>query len=331
MVLSAILLCLPAFILIGFAAVVPTNFNLMDYLKSFATPLPGAPAPSAQSVEEWNALVQSLQSSEGALADFSLFSQMTFWKRLSWFAYGGGSSWMLSALGVGLANLIFLDFAFEQIEKLRAVAAYVQEHANRFSRPLIEALAVLMQHPRPKHSLHKRRRHIVPTRVVRETHVNLDDEAPLLSFLIRPPRANTALLWGHSFEFRFSTHAWRLRNFSLPFVLVAAALGFLGYFALAMGGSPEIIEATQGQWAPVIAVGGVLAFTVLAIVAAQGVLVLLDRLTSGFLLFLGIVALVGLSLHPINAHMLMGIFGILGIIDYAYDLRGHLANRAKPV
>jgi hypothetical protein len=330
-VVSAILLCSPVFMLLAFAALVPHNFDVTSYLQTLINPIPGGPAPNAKTVEEWNSLVQNMQSEGGALADFSHFSTMDFWKRLSWFAYGGGSSWLLSALGVGLANLVFLDFAFEQIEKLRAVATYVQQHANRFSKQLIDALAVLMQHPRSKHTHPKRHKHIVPTRVVRETPVPTDEEVPLWSFFVRPPRANTALIWGHSFEFRFSSHSWRLRSFSLPFALVVLALCFLGYFALSMGGSPEIIEATQGSFAPVIAVGGILAFVVVGIVAAQGTLVLLERLTSGFLLVLGIVVLLGLSMFPINAHMLMGVLGILGVIDYAYDLRGHLANREKPV
>lgn len=330
-IFSALLLCLPLFILIFFAAIIPEGFNLTTYLQSFIDTAPSATKANPAAVAEWNAIIQSLQSADGALADFAQFSQMGLWQRLSWFAYGGGSSWLLSSIGVGFANLIFLDFAFEQIEKLKAVAVYVQGHANRFSRPLISALSALMQHPSSKHATAKTPKQQPSMHVVRESSLPNEPEGELLSFLVRPPRANTALIWGHSFEFKFSNKAWRLRNFSLPFALVAVALIFLGFFALSIGESSKIIAATQGQFAPVIAIGGLLAFVVLAIVATQGILVLLERLTSGFLLFLGIAALIGLSLYPMNAHLLLGILGTLGIFDYAYDLRGHLANREKPV
>ena len=332
MIFSALLLCLPVFILIFFAFVVPINFDLAAYLQSLATPPPGAPAPSAQALGEWNALVQSLQATDGALAEITLFSKMNFWKRMSWFAYGGGSSWLLSSLGVGIANLIFLDFAFEQVEKLKAVAVYVQENANRFSRPLIESLAMLMQNPDPRrHHKMKRKLQAPPAWVVRETHTSLDEDPPFWSLLVRPARKNSVLIWGHTFEFQFSPRIWHLRSFSLPFGIVAGALVFLGYFAVSMGGSLEIIDATQGRWAPLISIGGVGAFVILAVVAAQGTLVLLERLTSGFLLVVGIVLLMILSVFPVNAHLLLGIFGVLGIFDYAYDLRGHLANNQKPV
>jgi hypothetical protein len=330
--ISAILLCLPVFLLFWTAWSIPPSFNLSHYLRELAAPLNAGPTPNPAAFKEWDSLINSLESSNGPFTDVAQFSKLAFWQRLSWLVYDNGSSWLLSALGVGLANLLLLDFAFEQIEKVRAIARYVKENSNRFSQSLVEALSAVLAHREPHRRRRPRKTSESEVRVVRSTPLPTDEEKPLwTSFFRGTPHSNTTVVMGHRFELAFSSSAWNLRHYALPFWLVALALGFLGYMALTQGAPSEIVLATVGQKAPVIAVGGVLAFIVLSVTAVQGVVVLLERLTPAFLLFVAVCAFVAFSVFPMGAHMILGIFGILGVIDYAYDLRGHLANQHKAV
>jgi hypothetical protein len=330
--ISAILLCLPVFILVWTSWSLPPAFDLASYMRSLAAPLVGTPSANPQALQEWESVVKSLESPNGPLADITFFSKLGFWQRLSWLVYGDGSSWLLSTLGVGLANLLFLDFAFEQIEKVRAIARFVKENSSRFSVPLVETLTLLLarKEPHRHHRISKKPRGEI--QVVRSSTIAMNDEPPLLSFFFRSfPRSKVVHVMGHSFELDLSAQTWNLRHFALPIWVVALALVFLASIALFEGAPAQIIAASTGNAAPAIAIGGMASFAVLSIIAVQGVIVLLERLTPGFLLVVAVCAFIALSMFPVGAHVILGIFGILGIVDYAYDLRGHLANKHKPV
>jgi hypothetical protein len=327
---SALVLCLPALLMLLFAYTTPSAEELETSFRTVAEMMRQQTVQPAQTSVEQAAPMLDLFSTDGpAFAILRDFAALDGWQRLSWFVFGKGAPIFLAALAIGLTNLVFLDFGVEQVERLRAVARYVRTNERKFSPRLVEglkSLAVVKAYEEGD------KPHLEVT-ASRPFDDSADyEERPVLSLFFRPRQpSHLYQVWGFEFNIRFPSRAWQLRNLSIPAALVFGAVLFFGGLLLSLGAPESVIKAAKGALGAPLALGGLAAMVILAVVAIQGLIVALERLAPNTIL----IALVGALLisvwFPTNLFFLLAGFGILGILDYAYDFRGCLAKYAKAV
>lgn len=310
---SAVALCLPTMLLPAAGFLIPAELpaSFLDSVR--AGGIPGViEGPQA---EQLKALLTMLQENNPAMlkawADFLSFG---VWQRLAWFVFGDGVHLLFSAMVMGLANLAFLDLAFEQVEKLDAAMSHVLSNRERFQPPLVEALASAgrMRDPAARRAFSVRS-------VLRE-----QPREGWRSFFLTARRPFHRLeLWGLVFELEPVPRAWNLRALRLPIAVIACATVALAGIVLAFGKGSEIVgAASHDVFGPLIGLGGLAAFVAFGVVALQGSMIVVQR-TRGMILLLAFFGLliVG-AVVPMSPYAILGALGILAILDYKYDFRG---------
>lgn len=241
------------------------------------------------------------------------------WQRILFFVFGSGSIFMLVALLIAFANVVFVDFGFEQIERLRAIVNYVRRNSHSFATQLVNSLFAL-----PMVNTKKTATPFLISQHKGQNSETLEGRnfSPL-SIFWKPPKLKNTIYWqGYIFPFQGKS-PWNLREFLLPFPLVIGAVASLAAMGIWFENFDAMLTALQhSQYAMVLASLSLISLILLSIVALQGMFTLYKRLTTIVSLLLMIVVMSLMGNNLIGSFEILGFFGAVGLLDYVYDWRG---------
>lgn len=367
---ALVMLIVPALMLLTILSPAPvSDFELFlrEGLQGMmeAARLTGAPQ-AIQNAEQLDATLQSMKASPEFLTLRSLFENP--WDaRLLWLVFGSGSPWLFGILLMALGNLVLLDLAFEQVEKLRTVTRYIldfptrfSEHANATARAMEDTFHAPLEQ---RFSVQAVRRLDDGTGASQSTPVQTQGSNQVstpLRYLIKPARDSGSLVFmGYRFSFkRFgvgtesgflpaSTHpqtphrpSWRLKDWRLPLPYTlgcAATLIGVGFSQTRIGELGRIVALDQAVQTPpivlpepVLAIVGAAAFFGSTLLALEGMLVALSRLTPLALLILLLFALFAGTMVAANPLLVIAVLGAVGLLDHLYDFRKLRPNTKNP-
>lgn len=319
---SAAALCLPAFILPLTAFLIPAELPEV-FLNAIQQ---GQANEVFSGVEEQQVrgLVTLLQEQNPlALKTLGDFLSLSPWQRLVWLVFGDGVGLAFAAVAMGLANLVFLDMAFEQVERLNAVASHVLKSPERFPRGLVEAVTASgwgRTDTRP-----------LVFSVVGSSREDTTVEG-WRNLLLRPKHLVQRVdIWGVQFSLGLVRPAWQLRTLRVPPLVAGISLGLMCLIVGVFGEGKQVIDAAAAaHLGPWLGIAGFVGFFGLALTALQGAMVIVQRSRPAALLFGFLTVLIVGSLFPLSPFIVLGGLGILAILDYRYDFRG-LVSRSLVV
>jgi hypothetical protein len=148
--LVAFLFGLPLLLLIGFALSTPSVPDLGAVLRQQVEQAL-AQGRGLGGMKENEAAQMADTARQGlsqliATQEFASWSQaaaLAPWSRLFWLVFGDGAPLLLVFVFLCFGNVLFLDVAFAQFERLRAVAQYVKGRASQFPSELVGAMPQL--------------------------------------------------------------------------------------------------------------------------------------------------------------------------------------------
>jgi hypothetical protein len=334
---AAIVLFMPVLFIFGFLAFIPPKLDhvqfgqaLAELQQNVASSLPtkGQGDPAAEkaaqdSTKVFSQYIQDLNSSVqlSAAREFIGYSS---WQRLGFFVFGMGASFFLLVLLISFANVVFVDFGFEQIERLRAIVNYVRKNPAAFSAHLTSALFAM--------PMVRSNRLQTPILITQHSSQNLDNQTSnssklsFLSTIWKPLKPKNVIHWqGYSFQFEGKS-PWSLREFSLPFPIACIAIAVVGTIGFWYGNLEAILSSLQDSvFAPFIAVTCVLSFISITIVALQGMFTVYKRVAPLLVLVLMVALLYLGSKSSFGPYTILAVFGAVGLLDYVYDWRGRKA------
>lgn len=327
MYLSAFLFFVPALLVIGMAFWVPEIVSLESFLRARLEMLDSQMRlPPLEGTERaqffldtWKQTFEHTIVTPGfaILAKVAAYSP---WQRVAWFVFDSDAAYLFifGLLFNALASLVFLDNAFEQIEKLTAVVRYVLRSPSMFPAQLVEAMSRFPMKSESESALEV------------ESHKKISEEtrSGLQAFVMPKHARERVYLSGTEFRLIAKQKHWQLKNFALPLWVVILGIGSLVSLVLKYK-TPEgiITEGASAPWGAVVALGGVFGALILAITAVQGMLVLYQRLVPfGLMLVLLAILTVGLTVG-FDPYLALGVFGSLGLLDYLYDFRGRIGGQ----
>lgn len=287
-------------------------------------------AGSVQSAENAKNMIDALESfrkSTEFVALKSLFEN-PWHARLLWLVYGSGGPWLFGLTMMAIGNLVLLDIAFEQVERLVAVSRYIDQNPERFPEPLRIASGSLKQ------SLTGNLRQQYEVTALR--HLGAAPEPPPASVfrVLRSDRKPSEILvMGFQFMLQPSATStvWRLREWRMPLWLSFASVALLlvcGFAQVAVGPKGLLLAAesiaSQDRTMtlqPALALAALVGFVGSCLVATEGVITLLQLLSplGALILLLGFI-LAG-SLVAANPLLVIAVLGTAGLLDHLYDLR----------
>lgn len=271
------------------------------------------------STKVFSQYIQNLESSPQILAARE-FIGYSAWQRLGFFVFGMGSSFFLLVLLISFANVVFVDFGFEQIERLRAIVNYVRKNPATFSSHLTSALFAM--------PMVRANRLQTPIMITQHSSQNLDHtlETGKFSFLSavwKPLKPKNVIHWqGYSFQFEGKS-PWSLREFSLPFPIACIAIAVVGIIGFWYGSLEAILSLLQNAvFAPFVAILCVLSFIAITVIALQGMFTIYKRVPTLLVFVLMVTLLYFGSKSSFGPYTVLAVFGAVGLLDYVYDWRG---------
>ncbi len=267
--------------------------------------------------------VQELSFSE-QVSTAREFISYSSWQRFGFFVFGMGSSFFLLILLISFANVVFVDFGFEQIERLRAIVNYVRRNPAAFSSQLTSALFAM-----PMVRANRLQTPILITQHLNQSLDNQTSDSSKFKFLTavwKTLKPKNVIYWqGYSFQFEGKS-PWSLREFSLPFPIAFISIAFLGAIGFGYGNLEAILSVLQDPvFAPFIAILSVLSFIAATIVALQGMFTIYKRVPTLLVLVLMVALLYLGSKSSFGPYTILAVFGAVGLLDYVYDWRGRKA------
>lgn len=238
--------------------------------------------------------------------------------RLLWMIYGTGSPWLFGLVMIALGNLLLLDLAFDQVERMRAIVRYVDGRQQTFGQQLVRSFRGI----RASLGAGDDARFEVTESKAQE---GLESRALWQRFVRPKSQVGALVVLGRWFRLRpLGDKGWKLREFSVP--LLPGLLSVLGLLALGINQSalsPEGAPLPGADAQPFLAVLALLCFLGSALLALQGIVVAIQRLTPIGLLCLLLIFVLSGGFVLSNPLMVIALFGSLGLLDQLYDLRGH--------
>ncbi len=254
---------------------------------------------------------------------FHEFLNYNPWQRILFFVYGAGSIVLFIALLISFANVVFVDFGFEQIERLRAIVNYVRKNTQAFASQLVNNLFSL-----PMVNTKKVETPILISQHRGQNREQLEKNLGMFSFFWKPLKTKNTIYWqGYAFAFQ-GRSPWNLREFVLPLPIVLGAISSLAAMGLWFNNFETMLKKLEHTpYVSILAIISLISFILLTIVALQGMFTLYKRLTTIVSLLLMVVVMSLLGQNLIGAFELLGFFGIVGLLDYMYDWRGIKAKQ----
>lgn len=238
--------------------------------------------------------------------------------RLLWMIYGTGSPWLFGLVMIALGNLLLLDMAFDQVERMRAVVRYVDERQQTFGQQLVRSF----QGIRASLGAGDDARF----EVMESRSLDGGEHRVLWQKFIRPKnQIGVLVVLGRWFRLRpIGDKGWRLRDFSFP--LLPGLLSVLGLLTLGMNQrvlSPQGAPLPDADVGLLMALGALVCFLGSALLGLHGIVVAMQRLTPLGLLCLLLIFVLSGGFIVSNPLMVIALFGSVGLLDQLYDLRGH--------
>ncbi|APJ04281.1 hypothetical protein [Silvanigrella aquatica] len=330
---AAAILFTPVLLLLGVLITIPT-YSHLQFEQRITEVKQEVTAKAAAAIKENPAAEKAAQdSSQALLKQVDELAAVPFvreffgysaWQRLGYMVFGMGASLFLIVLLISIANVVFVDFGFEQIERLRAIVNYVKRNPAAFPAQLSTALFALPMV----------RSNRLQTPLFINHHGNQSVEMSsseseggwrfVLAFW-KPIKPKNMMYWqGYSFQFEGKC-PWSLREFSLPFPLACLSIAVLGAMGFWYGNLETILTSMEHNvFAPFIAILSVLSFIAITIIALQGMFTIYKRVPSLFLLIImAFLLFIGSRLDfVIGPYAVLAVFGTVGLLDYVYDWRG---------
>lgn len=329
--LSAVLFFVPTLLVLASAWMIPHISDLGDFLEQKRAEVEeqmlaggGVTDPQTQRfLDDWReGIVKTRETPEyAALARVAAYSPP---QRISWLVFDSDAAYffIFGLLLNALASLVFLDHAFEQVERLRAVVRYVLEKRGGFSPKLVEGVSRF-----PMATGHEGESED-PIRIVSHRVYRPDDSRLASAFLLPNRALNTIFFGGYEFALERLHNRWQLRSFALPLWLGLLSIVFLVFVSLYYGEPQVVIEtASSGQYGLAIALGSVVSMLLLSVLAVQGMLVFYLRLVPLALMLVVLVALSVALWSGLNPYVLVAAMGSVGLLDYIYDFRGRSVSK----
>ena len=240
------------------------------------------------------------------------------------FVYGSGSLFFFFATLISFANIIFLDIAYDQMEKMRSIFIYIFKNAHQFPNDFVGALKKIFFVMR-NHSL---KCPMVEKHEVALPHFGIENNPShikLIRLSLLKVRTNSKKVYfrGYLFSLDEKLKTWDLKRFSLPFPLAIFSVIFMGGVLLWGGGSDTLLiqHMALAPQAPLIALGCVISFVFLSILTLQGLFTFYFCVSNMVgLLFLFILFIFGSSFAT-SYYAILAVFGSIALLDYVYDWR----------
>lgn len=324
---SFVVLLFPVVFGVGYACSVPTldapayheklNALEKELIANKQLLQPQNTAKYDEAITQFRALAEN--------ADVLSYFAYTPWQRLVWFVFGPGSVFLFLVLMISFANLVCVDFAFEQADKIKAVLRYVGQHVASFSSDFVASLKNMPVFVRNNsHSSIAVVKHF-PMWALTEI------PQPRTRFLglIKPAQpSNLIRLREYSFIYEGNIASWQFRRFALPMPVVLGAIAFLVGFAvrfdnpesMGMSGIVEAIGHLSTPYAQIVSILSFGSFFILAILTLQGMFTVHQRSSFvAFALLFGLLMI--LSNASLGLYILLAVFGSVGLLDYVYGWR----------
>jgi hypothetical protein len=257
--------------------------------------------------------------------ELNQFVAYSVWQRIVLFVLGSGSVFFFFGTFLCLANVVFLDMAYEQIENLKSIFLYVFKNASSFPADFIQVVLKLSQFMGSKLlRLKSIESHKILPSTVEMSRVPANVRVIRLSLF--KPRFESSKLFFRGILFSLGKDpvvGWNTKNFSLPFPLAIASVLFMGAVLLWGGGSDVFLLEKLGQssWAPVVSIGCMVSFVLLTVLALQGLFTLYLCVSNTVgLLLLCVFFVFGSGLLS-NYYVLLAFLGSIALLDYVYDWR----------
>jgi hypothetical protein len=337
---SAFILCIPAAILIGTSLVSMPNravfeekfaelqstvaavsppYKALDEAQQEAVQTGGAAFTSPGANIGFKEFLEQLSTSP-ELEKVKEFLDLSVWQRAGFLVFGMGASSFLFLLLISFANIVFVDFGFEQIERLRAIIKYIRRRSSDFSESLKASLTAM-----PMVQAERLETPFTITQHGKSVETPSADGmlASFLSSVWRPLKPKNVIYWqGYSFQFA-GKPVWGLREFSIPLPIVLMSVGFIGYIGFRYGSFEALSPfLKEGPVAVLLAVASVLSFIVVNIVALQGMFTIYKRMRTLVIFALLMLILFLGAKSSFGPYTVIALFGAVGLLDYVYDWRG---------
>lgn len=243
-------------------------------------------------------------------------------QRIIYFIYGSGFPILFGILLSFFASLFFLDFAFEQIEKLQAVANYIGSVTRgAFDRYFLELFKVL-ERSKNTETLKE-----LPFKIIKHKKIEfgINSQKSFMEFLRNKQKShndtNTISLREYVFYYVGHLPGWSLRTYQIPLILCILSIMVFAGTVFYFGNFQNILTALKTGNNAFLALGvvlSVIAVCVLSFLVLQGIFTALKWIPFGLLLFISIVFLIVAPyiMVSVGPYIFLSVFGIIGLLGY---------------
>lgn len=239
-------------------------------------------------------------------------------QRLLYFVYGNGFSIFLIILLTFFASLFFLDFAFEQVEKLFAIHQYIKSKSNYSFDPIF---LMLLKDITSRKDVSKNIHLDKNFKINKHIKLTPDDTGKRVFGLLRKPNPeNTVSFREYLFYYSGKQPGWGLRTYQMPLALCLSSIVILSAVVFYYGTVPNIITAlgNDGLVPFLLLISSVISMCVLSFLVLQGIFTALKWIPFGVLIVLSIIFLLvsPYILVDLGPFMFLGLFGVVGLLGY---------------
>jgi len=303
---AVLVMLIPVFLCIG-ATSFSSPQTMQNNIAQFRAALSGeseTPAVLQESLQNQKPMITQTQRDELKTQFDSFFSKpdvVTFvssspWERLLWFVFGPGNTLFFSLLLIAFANVAFLDIAYEQVARLRAVATYVSSRKASFAESFVHAVVSAVSLSRLRKGQdgpqlmvvkHEDAFRLAAGRVSQAGRFGILSQ--ILQSFVRPKHLEHQVLMKNMiFTLSGSAHSWNLRRFRPSTVLSCLSVLCVASMGLSFGTYQGMMASlSSSPFLIPLSLASVLAFVMLSILSLKGMFIVYTRLVP----FLGIVVL----------------------------------------
>lgn len=244
-------------------------------------------------------------------------------ERLIYFVYGNGFSVLLGILLSFFASLFFLDFAFEQVEKFKAIKRYVHSSSTgTFEASFLLLLKSLTFKDETDDEFSQTQKDASNFKIIKHTKPDYNAESEKRIFgLFRKPRSpDTITLREYVFHYAGKMPGWNLRTYQMPLILCLLSIIVLSSTAFYFGSVQGILNAVHSMnlSSTAVVVTSVLSICAVSFLVLQGIFTTLKWVPFGVLLLVTFVFLIisPYIMFDMGPFVFLGFFGVIGLLGY---------------
>ncbi len=253
-------------------------------------------------------------------ANLKQFMNYNAGQRLLYFVYGDGFAIFLIIILTFFASLFFLDFAFEQVEKLHAIQKYIKSVTQYNFDPMFLAVLNDITAKSKNKSLYLTENFVIVKHEIDKTNEPSAKNKPFLGILKKPHPENSISFRNYLFHYKGKIPGWGLRSYQMPLILCLFSIIALSSIVFYYGSVPNILNAltNEGILPFSLLVVSVFSMCVLSFLVLQGIFTALKWIPFGVLIVLSIIFLLvsPYILVDLGPFMFLGLFGVVGLLGY---------------